>query len=171
MMLTLYDLVIGMHATLITASGEGVLCFECDLGIMDANDDSEFADYRFPEGFLETDGQQFAESSAFDRDIREKLMTSKEPLWCEVAGVDEAKAIIRAAFNARSGTFVDCDSMDHTHAMLALGFCESIGGNPLNIGRAISMFKQDPVPLPDNDDQLVVALPPETAVARSFDQW
>lgn len=174
MTLTLYDLVIGLHTTLTMPDPQGGFqCFESDLGIMDTTDDSAFVNYRFPEGLFETGGTHYDDLDAFNADIAEKLQSANEPLWVGVANIDEAKAIISAAFTARSGVFVNCDHMaEHSHALLAQSFCESVGGNPLNIGRTMSVFRTEDAPVPEVAPQITAtALPPETAVVRAFDEW
>jgi hypothetical protein len=147
MNLLVWDLVIGLHAVLIQPSPQAddedrVLVSLSEIDVAGGED----ADYRaceLSEGFLET-ASPFCNESAALRDLKETLVTTKEPFTCTVNSLDEAKTVLRTALLCRGGVEVNCDGMELATIRCIQALVESLDGNVDFVSYTLKLFVDAP---------------------------
>ena len=146
MKLMVWDLVIGLHAAVITESpdsGNEQVCVAADEIDVDGGDDADYRAYQFPDAFLEC-GEMYTDEGKAIRELQESMVSTKAPFCCEVADLAEAKAVILTALRVRGGVTMNCDGMALTAFRCVQGLVESLDGDLGFITYTLLLFCDTP---------------------------
>lgn len=176
MKLLVWDLVIGMQVAIIDSESvdgkpEQVRVAVSDIDVKGGND-SDYRNYEFPEGFLETDELYPSEAQVL-RELQETTASQREPFACIVTDRDEALSVLRIALHARGGADMNCDGMEVSAFRCVQELLQSLDGDLNHLTYSLNLFV-DPAPasITVADANLVEAasLPPGT-VGCSLSDW